>query len=152
FGTDGKLTTDFSGSEDEAYAIAIQPDGKIVLAGDTGASPSHDFALARYDVATSLVSDMRFEPASVQAGGSFFVTILGTNLNDETYFDIRFRSPGSTQDEVVLNWQQGRSTPHSITPDTAIGIWTVTGLRAHQNIKDHGGDFVSLSATLTVNP
>ncbi|HEY3128954.1 MAG TPA: hypothetical protein VGL91_05810, partial [Acidobacteriota bacterium] len=60
----GKVTTDFSGREDEAFAIAIQSDGKILLAGSTapfnkiGSAP--DFALARYegltpqDLATAL--------------------------------------------------------------------------------------------------
>ena len=33
FGTDGKLTVDFFADSDEAHCIAIQPDGKIVVAG-----------------------------------------------------------------------------------------------------------------------
>ncbi|HEV2293860.1 MAG TPA: hypothetical protein VGR35_08380 [Tepidisphaeraceae bacterium] len=33
FGTGGKVLTDFGSSEDVAYALAIQPDGKIVVAG-----------------------------------------------------------------------------------------------------------------------
>jgi uncharacterized delta-60 repeat protein len=50
FGVGGIMTTDFAGSGDRAYAVTIQPDGKIVLAGvaympSTGA----DFALARYN-------------------------------------------------------------------------------------------------------
>jgi hypothetical protein len=44
FGGDGWLSTDFPGYDDEAYAIALQPDGKIVLAGNSGGF----FALARY--------------------------------------------------------------------------------------------------------
>jgi len=48
FGTGGKVTTDFGG-EDVALAIAIQPDGKIVVAGDAGPSANKDFALARYN-------------------------------------------------------------------------------------------------------
>jgi uncharacterized delta-60 repeat protein len=52
FGTDGKVITDFSGGEDEAAAVAIQGDGKIVAVGSTiktliGAT--RDFALARYN-------------------------------------------------------------------------------------------------------
>src|SRR5437867_4487743 len=35
FGTGGTLRTDF-GAADEAQAVAIQPDGKIVVAGRTG--------------------------------------------------------------------------------------------------------------------
>jgi uncharacterized delta-60 repeat protein len=51
FNTTGKVLTDLSGagSQDEASAVAIQSDGKIVAAGDStvgGGNP--DFALARY--------------------------------------------------------------------------------------------------------
>src|SRR5215831_11247393 len=33
FGTGGKVTTDFAGAGDGAAAIAVQPDGKLVVAG-----------------------------------------------------------------------------------------------------------------------
>ena len=43
------MHTDFgSGSADFALALALQPDGKIVVAGMSTASGSYDFALARY--------------------------------------------------------------------------------------------------------
>jgi uncharacterized delta-60 repeat protein len=55
FGTEGKLHTDFlSGSRDVGYAMAIQPDGKIVVAGLV----SGNFGLARYNKDGSL--DMTF--------------------------------------------------------------------------------------------
>lgn len=44
FDGDGKVITDFSGQNDAAQGLAIQPDGKIVAAGTSG----NDFALARY--------------------------------------------------------------------------------------------------------
>ena len=47
FGTGGFNTTDF-GNDDRPNAIAIQPDGKIVIAGSTGGATS-DFAIARYN-------------------------------------------------------------------------------------------------------
>jgi uncharacterized delta-60 repeat protein len=46
FGVDGKLTTDFTGA-DVGQALALQADGKIVVAGTTSAGGG-DFALARY--------------------------------------------------------------------------------------------------------
>jgi uncharacterized delta-60 repeat protein len=49
FDTDGKLTTFFTAGSDQAEAIAIQPDGKIVVAGNAGDPPSRDIVLARYD-------------------------------------------------------------------------------------------------------
>ena len=50
FGGDGKVTTDFgSGSDDDVInALALQPDGKIVVAGYSTVSGGNDFALARY--------------------------------------------------------------------------------------------------------
>ena len=56
FGAGGKLTTDFSGSTDTAYRLAIQTDGALVLAGLTfdRSSNSDDFAVARYDPDGSL--------------------------------------------------------------------------------------------------
>jgi uncharacterized delta-60 repeat protein len=54
FGVGGKVTTHFPGGDDAGNAVAIQPDGKIIVAGKTlGADPDHrfqfDFALARYN-------------------------------------------------------------------------------------------------------
>ncbi|HEX8180934.1 MAG TPA: delta-60 repeat domain-containing protein, partial [Pyrinomonadaceae bacterium] len=48
FGTGGKVTTDFFGVDNQANAIAIQPDAKIVAAGYADTGSSRDFALARY--------------------------------------------------------------------------------------------------------
>jgi uncharacterized delta-60 repeat protein len=50
FGTDGKLTTAIGAGHDDANAIAIQSDGKIVAAGYSlnGNSGNFDFALVRY--------------------------------------------------------------------------------------------------------
>ena len=58
FGDGGKTTTDFSGV-DVAQAMAIQSDGKIVLAGRAlGSGQGFDFAVARYNLNGSL--DMTF--------------------------------------------------------------------------------------------
>ena len=54
FGTAGRLTTDFSGSRDVAFAVGIQADGRIIVAGVTGNYPSAQFGLARYNTDGSL--------------------------------------------------------------------------------------------------
>lgn len=48
FGTAGAVTTPIALSNDEAYAILVQADGKLVLAGHTEDESGYDFALARY--------------------------------------------------------------------------------------------------------
>jgi len=48
FGANGKVITDFGGT-DEAYSVAINPTtGKIIVAGFTNVNGSNDFALAGY--------------------------------------------------------------------------------------------------------
>jgi uncharacterized delta-60 repeat protein len=63
FGTGGKVITDFAGKVDAASAIALQPDGKIIIAGGTGATSAAstdifdsepDLAIARYNSNGSL--------------------------------------------------------------------------------------------------
>ncbi len=54
FGTDGKVTTDFSGSEDRVFSVALQSDGKIVAAGFSHSTSAYLFALARYNADGSL--------------------------------------------------------------------------------------------------
>ncbi|MEM7053064.1 MAG: hypothetical protein AAF446_00810 [Pseudomonadota bacterium] len=50
FGNQGLVVTDFNDGEDSANAIAIQPDGRLLVAGNAELSPETeaDFAIARY--------------------------------------------------------------------------------------------------------
>jgi uncharacterized delta-60 repeat protein len=64
FGTGGRVLTDFHdmGSDDRAYAMALQPDGKIIAAGSAnGGSSGEGFGLARYNPDGSLDSGFAFE-------------------------------------------------------------------------------------------
>lgn len=50
FGTGGYTLTDFAQDQDDAFALAVQPDGKLLLAGRTnGGTTDMDIALARYN-------------------------------------------------------------------------------------------------------
>ena len=93
-----------------------------------------------------------FSPNPVRVSGSVTATITGASLDSSTFFDIRFRSPGTTVDEVVTNWQQGLSALHAVSAGTTTGTWTVTGLRAHKDPANTAGPFVTISATLSVQP
>ena len=53
FGGDGKVTTDIGGGDDGAFALAIQPDGRIVAAGNT-AFGGGNFGVARFNADGSL--------------------------------------------------------------------------------------------------
>lgn len=73
FGSAGKVVTSFGGLAGGAAAVAVQPDGKIVVVGGTGNSDeSQAFAIARYNSNGSL--DATFSADGVQTtnvGGGF---------------------------------------------------------------------------------
>ena len=48
FGDNGKLVTNFTPKGDTAFAVAVQPDGKVVAAGRAGYGSNSSMALARY--------------------------------------------------------------------------------------------------------
>jgi uncharacterized delta-60 repeat protein len=54
FDGDGKLTTAIGSSDDIAYSVCLQTDGKIVVAGNSDISGNEDFSLARYNTNGSL--------------------------------------------------------------------------------------------------
>jgi parallel beta-helix repeat protein len=102
-------------------------------------------------VTQPIVTGITFDPATVRVGGSFTARFSGSNLTSTTYFDVRFRQPGSSTDEVATDWQQGTLAAHAIAAGTASGAWVVTGVRAHQALDDHSGAFVPILANLTIS-
>jgi hypothetical protein len=135
FGNGGYL------SGDGGSALALQFDGKLVAVSR--------YSLARYNNSLPI---LRFDTASIALGGSFTATFSGSDLTDETYFDVRFRTPGSNTDLVVRNWQRGLSQVHDLSIDLETGTWSITGVRPHRDANDHTTDFLFVSTTLTVTP
>lgn len=105
FDTDGKLTTDF-GSYDQATSVALQADGKIVVAGTSSGA----FALARYNTdgsldtgfdtdgkLTTLVGRASYaQSVVVQADGKILVAGYGSaDFGDNDFVMARFNADGS---------------------------------------------------------
>lgn len=79
FGAGGKVITSFGSASDEAFAIVVQADGKIVLGGHTlSATRGLDFALARYNADGSA-------DASFGNNGQVVTPIRGGNSADSIY-------------------------------------------------------------------
>ncbi len=91
-------------------------------------------------------------PATVRLGGTFPATFAGANLSGPMYFDVRFRRPGATSDEVVVNWQQATAETHTVPAGTPTGTWRITGVRAHRAANDHAASFIPVGPNLTVVP
>jgi len=85
FGLNGWVQTDLGGSTEQARAIVIQSNGKIVVAGDTTAGGNgFNFALARYNANGSL--DTAF------GNGGIVITDLGPE--DDGLWDVALQADG----------------------------------------------------------
>jgi uncharacterized delta-60 repeat protein len=63
FGSNGKVTTDFFGRNDQAFKMVVDSDGRLVVVGAaTDSNFSQDFALARYVLQQSPILNSRERP------------------------------------------------------------------------------------------
>jgi uncharacterized delta-60 repeat protein len=76
FGIGGVVTTAISG-DDRGRSVVIQPDGKIVVAGQSGEFLNSDFAVIRYTISGTL--DTAF------GSGGIVTTSIGSSSNDICY-------------------------------------------------------------------
>lgn len=110
FDTDGRVITPLTTSNDFAYAVALQPDGKIVVAGSAGFAAQADFALVRYNqngsldttfdgdgiVTTPILSSYDAALAvAVQPDGKIVVAGTATNNSDTDFALARYNQNGS---------------------------------------------------------
>jgi uncharacterized delta-60 repeat protein len=96
FGSGGTVTTDFGATTGRTYAITLQPDGKIIVAGSVY-STHYDFVLARYTadgaldptfgqggkVTTDFGSSAQTRALVVQADGK--IVAAGTIIENTNY-------------------------------------------------------------------
>ncbi len=115
FDADGKVTTAIGpGSSSLAFAMALQPDGKIVVAGGfnvaSGGSQDYEFALARYNsngsldtafdadgkVTTTFSASNDFaEGVAVQSDGKIVAAGVASNGSDNDFALARYNANGS---------------------------------------------------------
>jgi len=84
FGTSGKTATAIGTSDDEAYALKIQADGKLVAAGYSYDGSQYEFALARYNTDGSL--DTTFNTTGI------VTTAIGTS--DDAAYALAIQADG----------------------------------------------------------
>ncbi len=126
FGVGGLVTTDFAGSSDGAYSVAVDANGKIVAAGSLGG----DFALARFNTNGSLdetfgddidgdgtpdglvttdfgsTTDYAY---SVAIGGDGKIVVAGRSFQAGTGYDFalaRYNSDGSLDWKVTTDFAE----------------------------------------------
>src|SRR5262249_13762939 len=113
FGNKGKVVTDFSGYDDEAYGVAVQSGGQIVAAGYAYTPPTtYGLAVARYTTSGGLDSTFGSggkvttdyvgatqdygQAMALQTDGKIVVAGYTTDHNESSEFSLaRYNSNGS---------------------------------------------------------
>ena len=139
FGTDGKVLTPVGTLTDEAHGIALQDDGKIVVAG-YASSGNNDFAVVRYNADGSLdtgfgtggkvttpigTGDDWAHDVTVQADGKIVVSgYTKVSLFDIDFALVRYNADGSldsgfgTGGKVTTAFGTGYDEAYSVTVQT----------------------------------
>ena len=83
FNTTGTVITPVGSGSDTAYAVALQPDGKIVVTGVCFGSTNFDFCLARYLPSGALDTSFNTTGTVITSVGSSFDTAYGVALQPD---------------------------------------------------------------------
>jgi uncharacterized delta-60 repeat protein len=135
FNGTGKVTTPIGSSNDGAYAVAIQADGKLVTAGDSDNGTDDDFALARYN--TDGTPDTAFNttgqvttpigPSSdvaralaVQADGKLVAAGTSDNGTNDDFALVRYNPDGTL--DTTFNGTGIVTTPIGASDDQAFAL------------------------------
>ncbi len=104
FGTNGRVFTSMSNGGDQANAIALQPDGKIVLVGGCNVNTQSVFCVARYNsngsldtsfdgngkVSTAIGSEATAYAVALQSNGKIVVAGSCTNSGQKDFCLARY--------------------------------------------------------------
>jgi uncharacterized delta-60 repeat protein len=150
FGVNGMVTTDFGPDGDGADAIAIQPDGKIVAAGETAYGAA--FGLARYNANGTL--DVTFGEAGIVTtdigpSGAYAMAIQGDGKivavgGGRRFALVRYGSDGSLDPTlggdgvVTTNFNPGYDVAYAaaIQADGKIVAAGVSSIEARKYLDD----------------
>ena len=108
FGSSGKVATPIESFDDYLNALALQPDGKIVVAGGCFNVPNNDFCVARYLPSGALDTSFNTTGKVVTAVGSSTDTATALALQPDGKIVVAGEcSNGSNNDFCLARYQGG---------------------------------------------
>lgn len=134
FGTGGKVTTSFGGTEAVANSVAMHSDGNIVIAGYTFDSGTPKFAVARYTstgvldttfdgdglVVTPFSGSSAAYSIAVQSNGQLVVAGRAANRTNDDFALARYNSDGSLDSAFGTGGKV--TTPIGASNETALSV------------------------------
>lgn len=134
FGNGGKVTTDFFSNLDDAKAVAVQADGKIVVGGSAVTAANTSFALARYNSNGSLDNTFDGDGKVITGfGGAYsaisdiviqtsgkIIAVGGTLVKSESGFALaRYNRDGSLDATFDIDGRKTTGFENSVGGSTA---------------------------------
>src|SRR5262249_27744330 len=102
-----------------AHTTTLLMDGRILIADGYTTSYAISNSTELYNpsvlIPAQVVTELKLDRTSVDAGSSYSVNISGSNLTPETFFDVRFTSPKTNTSDVILNWQKSLTVSHDVS-------------------------------------
>lgn len=161
FGTGGKVTTDFGGALDRAWALVLQSDGALIAGGNAQTATGQHFALARYasngsldtsfgaggKVTTSFGATSGVRGLALQSNGRIVAAGLALTASGSHAF-ARYNSNGSPDTSFAAT---GRTVVNTGTGGWVLGV----GIQSDGTIVGAGfgtGDFVVIGVEPDGNP
>ena len=137
FGTGGKLTTDI-GSSDLGSSVALQSDGKIVVAGDSWNGSNADVALVRYTSTGALDTSFNgtgMETTSIGSSDDFGVSVA---VQSDGKIVVAGIFHNVTSLDFALVRYEGDPADPDLDDDGLLDSWEVAhfGTRAGQSALD----------------
>ncbi len=135
FGSGGKVTTAIGGGHDQAYCMALQSDGKILLGGIVSNGSNFDFGLARYlangsldttfgsggKVTTAIGSgDDRMYSLAIQSDGKIVGAGYATSSGNADVALVRYNANGSLDTTFGIGGKV--TTPVGSNDDIAFSV------------------------------
>lgn len=121
FGSSGKVSTDFGGSDDKINTVIVQADGRIVVGGTSSDNSDNNFAMARYStygtldntfgtggkVITDFVTNSDYGNSLImQTDGKLLLAgnnANGSNSSDYVFALVRYNSNGTLDNSFGTN-------------------------------------------------
>ena len=116
FGSTGKVITPIAGGNDVANSVALQPDGKIVVAGYCSNGANFDFCLARYLANGTLDTSFGSAGKVITAIGSSTDVANSAALQPDGKIVVAgYCSNGTNDDFCLARYDGGPNTPKTLT-------------------------------------
>ena len=116
FNSTGKVITPIGSSDDYGYSVALQPDGKIVVAGYCVSGANLDFCLARYLANGTLDTSFGSTGKVITAIGSGNDVANSAALQPDGKIVVAgYCSNGTNDDFCLARYDGGPNTPKTLT-------------------------------------